>query len=177
LIIPWNIFHCCTDKEENTIHTAFQVDYDIKKFMSYTVSPNTILDFFREIEQCGISNDYTKVSAYITLFCSYFCSDKENSVQPVTDYGFLIHEFFSTHYNENLHICDLANALHLSERQTERLVIKNTGKTFREELITIRMNIAKKLLNSSDMSLKEISEYCGYNSYTGFWKAMKKYNP
>ena len=94
----------------------------------------------------------------------------------MTDYGFLIHEFFSLHYSEDLHLCDLAQFLHLSERQTERLVIEHTGNTFRNELTAIRMTIAKKLLTSSQMSLTEISQYVGYKSYAGFWKALNKYN-
>lgn len=154
---------------------AFQIDCDAKNFSLHNISAETVSDFFSEIEKCRKSEDYTGVSAYISLFCSYFDCHEKTPAKSITDFGFLIHEFFSTKYSENLHICDLAEILHLSERQTERLVIKHTGKTFREELTSVRMNVAKELLNSSDMSLKEISEYCGYSSYAGFWKAMKKH--
>lgn len=175
LIIPRNVFHSRTFIEKKTRHTAFQIDYDAKNFSLHHISTETVSGFFSEIKKCRNSGDYTGVSAYISLLCSYFDCHKKIPAENITDCGFLIHEFFSTHYSENLHIRDLAEILHLSERQTERLVVKHTGKTFREELTSVRMNIAKELLNSSDMSLKAISEYCGYSSYAGFWKAMKKH--
>ena len=175
LIIPRDIFHCCTNKENDTMITAFQINRDIGKVSFYDVGSKIILEFLEEIKRSTINRDYTKISAYISLFCSYFCSDSNLSVQPVTDYAFLIYEFFSANYAKDLHLEDLAEILHLSERQTERLVIEYTGKTFKDELVTIRMNIAKKLLKSTDMSLSEIAQYVGYRSYAGFWKAMKKH--
>ena len=109
------------------------------------------------------------------LFCNYFCHKKKVIAQTVDDYGFIIQEFFSIHYSEDIHLGDLANLLHLSERQTERLVKEYTGNSFRNELAAIRINIAKNLLKYSQMSMRKICEYVGYKSYVGFWKAMKKY--
>ena len=80
-----------------------------------------------------------------------------------------------SHFND-VHLCDLARYLHLSERQSERAVIEYTGKTFRDALVEMRMNTAEHLHKTTDMSLTEISQYVGYKSYNGFWKAMKKYN-
>ena len=37
-----------------------------------------------------------------------------------------------------------------------------------------RMKIAHILLESTEMTLKEISEYVGYGSYSGFYKAFRK---
>ena len=71
---------------------------------------------------------------------------------------------------------DIANYLHLSERQSERLIIDYTGHSFRDELVATRMNMAKILFSTTDMSLSEISQYVGYKSYNGFWKAAKKFN-
>lgn len=174
MLIPRGVFHCCTGQDHNTIHTAFQIDYPVSEFLSCQISTDTVRDFFTEIEQCGTTGNFSKIAAYIALFCSYLCRDETLPVHPVRDYGFLINEFFSKYYSNDLHLSDLANALHLSERQTERLVIVHTGNTFKEELTTIRMTVAKELLRSSDMSLGEISQYVGYHSYAGFWKAMKR---
>ena len=43
-------------------------------------------------------------------------------------------------------------------------------------VVEMRMNTAEHLHKTTDMSLTEISQYVGYKSYNGFWKAMKKYN-
>ena len=86
-----------------------------------------------------------------------------------------IREFFSLHYNKSIQLSDLAKELHLSNMQTQRIVKKYTDKTFGENLLIQRMTIAENLMETSDMSLLEISEYVGYHSYCGFWKAYKKY--
>lgn len=174
IIIPRGIFHRFVSKDKCTVHTAFQMDYDTNSFSSCNIKPDIIFEFLREIEKCKTSYDYTRISSYISLFCSYFCSKETQSAKPITDYGFLIHEFFTNHYHEDLRLRDLATALHLSERQAERLVIEYTGNTFRKELTSIRLNIAKHLRETTHMSLEEISRYVGYHSYAGFWKAWSK---
>ena len=58
--------------------------------------------------------------------------------------------------------------------EMERLVIKHTGHTFREELTAHRTEMGRYLLDNSEMSPGEIARYVGYRSYAGFRKAMKK---
>lgn len=175
MIIPGGIFHCCISKDGGALHSAFQFDYKADKVSDYMIGSDTVLSFIKEAEKTKRSADYSRVAAYISLFCNSISLCEKLLASPMTDYGFLIHEFFSLHYSEDLHLNDLAEFLHLSERQTERLVIEHTGNTFRTELTAIRMNIAKRLLSSSGMPLTAISEYVGYRSYAGFWKAFNKY--
>ena len=173
--IPRNTFHGCIHKDEHTQFVAFQINYDVESTDIYFIGKEILGDFFNEMERAKTTLNYTTLSSYLSLFCSYFCNDAEIPSQSVTDYAFLIYEFFSTYYTKDVRLDDLAQMLHLSPRQTERLVIEHTGRTFKEELIAIRMNIAKKLLETSDMPLTEIARYVGYKSYAGFWKAAKKY--
>ncbi len=175
ILIPRNVFHCVTSREPDIKHTAFQIDCETEAFSTQQISIQTALDFINETKKCKATGNYATVSAYISLFCSKLFSENLQG-RPLNDYGFLICEFLSNHYNENLRLEDLANALHLSPRQTERLVIKATGNTFKKELTARRVTVAKHLLKTTDMSLDEISRYVGYQSYTGFWKAMKKHN-
>ena len=176
LVIPPDMYHSYLNKEDGAYRASFQIDCNIDKFAEYSISPDTISGFFREVEECETTEDYTRLSAYITLFVSYIYPKKEFIVQPLEDHGFLIHEFLSRYYYEDLRLHDLASTLHLSDRQAERLVIEHSGKSFREALADTRINIAKQLLKHSDMSLTEIAEYVGYKSYAGFWKAMKKHD-
>lgn len=176
MILPNGIFHHCDNKEESTLHIAFQIDYPLKQVLIYNVNESIILSFIREIENAEYSQDFSKISSYITFICDYFLHNEKLQPNPITDYGFLICEFFSQHYSEKLQLCDLAKFLHLSERQTERLVKKYTGNTFRKELSATRINVAKSLMSSTKMSLTEICRYVGYESYAGFWKALNKNN-
>ena len=96
-------------------------------------------------------------------------------VTPMMDTAFIIHEFFSRGYNLDLRLSDLAELLHLSEKQTARLVEIHTGKTFKQALIAQRMNNARHLIALGEMSFAEIGEQLGYQSYAGFYKAYFKY--
>ena len=110
----------------------------------------------------------------MSLLCSYFFKDEKSTAHRINDPKFLICEFFSNQYSLDVNLGDLAKVLCLSERQAERLVVNLTGKTFQEELTSKRIAMAKRLKKTTALSLKEISEYVGYRSYSGFWKAMKK---
>ena len=174
IFIPDNTFHCVIRGDQDACHVAFQIDCDAQGFLTKQISPQTVQDFLNEIEKCRATNDYTMVSTYISLFYSHLYSEGLQA-RPIADYRFLIYEFLSRHYNEELQLSDLAKALHLSERQAERLVVKYTQNTFREELAAIRINVANHLLNTTSMTLTEVARYVGYRSYSGFWKAMKKH--
>jgi len=171
MIIPRGEFHCCTRKDEGVLHNAFQVDFDVKKIGKAHIGSQVISSLFTEIASLRKTGDYTKIYSYISLFCSHLCPCGKCVASPVSDYGFIIQEFISTNYNKKISLSDLAGVLHLSERQTERLVKEHTGSTFRQEVRKIRINVANQLLSSSDMTLSEVAEYVGYESYAGFWKA------
>ena len=173
MIIPHGEFHCCVEKEFSARHNAFQVDFEVPKVKKVHIGSQTVSKFFDEIDLLRNSGDYSASASYVALFCSYLCDSGKISASEVSDYGFLIQEFISMNYNKNVRLCDLADELHLSERQTERLVRLYTGNSFKEEVRKIRIKVAQTLMQSTDMSLSEIASYVGYESYAGFWKALK----
>lgn len=172
MIIPQGEFHCCLEKEDTTLHNAFQIDFSVTQFKKAHIGSETVLGFFREIENLKITGNFTKTAAYIVLFCSYLCDENKMCTSSVSDYGFIIQEFISMNYNKSIRLSDLASTLHLSERQAERLVRHYTGNSFKEEVCKTRIKVANMLMQSSDMPLTKIAEYVGYKSYAGFWKAM-----
>ena len=174
LVIPPGVFHAGVKLSEEALCTAFQTDAAVSEIASFSVGDALLGEMFREIGRAGESGDYSGIAAYASLLCRRFIPGEGTKAEPITDYGFLIHEFFSHRYAEDLTLADLAEALHLSERQTERLVYKHTGSSFRDELAKSRGVVAARLLFEGNMSLGEISAYVGYRSYAGFWKAMKK---
>ena len=180
LVIPKKAWHACIRQDEGTLHTAFQIDYDggkdIAKFEECPIDGQILRRFFDEIRHCAKTNDYTMISAFMALFLCCFHTDERMVAKQVINYGFIIHEFFSNRYNEDVRLLDLANMLHLSPRQTERLVQKHTGQSFGKALVATRVMIANQLIGASDLSLHEIAEYVGYRSYAGFWKAMKSFH-
>lgn len=176
LLIPRQISHCVAETSDTAKHTAFQINCDVSELMIRSVANELAHAFFNEI--CTTENrlDFAAISAYVALLLSKFSIEEPTFAMNITDYGFLIHEFFSQKYGDNVKLTDLSRILHLSSRQTERLVMQYTSHTFGEELTRTRMAVATHLMNNSSLSLTEIAEYVGYRSYAGFWKAFKKHN-
>ncbi len=175
LLIPKDEMHCCTHIAPDTLRIVFQIDLNIDTTCIKNVGKVLVKSLLDEIENCKKNGRYAKVAGYISLICDAFEIDPPLHPTPITDYGFLIREFFSSNYSKNVSLSDLATILHLSERQTERQVFAHTGNSFRKELIEIRMSMAKYLQETTDMTLTAIAEYVGYSSYAGFWKAFRQY--
>jgi len=176
LVIPRGIFHACAEKEEKAQYIAFQTDLDVSEYQEIQVNESLIAAFFDEIVNLNEKNDHSHIAYYIAIILS-FLGEEKLCAHGITDYGFLINEFFSNNYAKSVKLSDLSALLHLSERQTERLVREHTGKSFKGELSYIRVTMAKHIINTYGLSLSEAAEYVGYRSYPGFWKALKKWAP
>ena len=174
LTIPAPMMHCCTYQDEHLLHTAFQTDCQTDQLRTYPIAEGMVKAFLEEIQRSQLTGNYSAVAFYIPLFCN--CYHREPlAVTEIKDYNFLISEFFILNYDKDVYLADLAEQLHISERHAERLVLQYTGHSFREELVAVRMRIAHRLMQRENASLEQIAKYVGYRSYSGFWKAMKRY--
>ena len=68
----------------------------------------------------------------------------------------------------------LARLLNISERQTQRLLQKDFGKTFSQKLTEARMAAAAQFLANTSLSVTDISERLGYSSIEHFSSAFKR---
>ena len=80
--------------------------------------------------------------------------------------------FFYRH--RTLTLGDLASLLNLSQRQTQRLLQDNFGKTFSQKLTDARMAAASQLLVGTELSVTEIAERSGYSSIEHFSAAFHR---
>ncbi len=175
VVIPKGVYHRCISDDLCTMHTAFQIDCEIDKFKIFNIGTALAGEFFKEICTLKHTNDYSKFSAFVALFVSYFNNSAPVDALEVTNPKFLIREFFSQRYSEDIQLSDLADLLHVSKRHAERLVVENMGTTFRDTLTLTRLSMAQDLISTTDMSISQIASYVGYKSYSGFWKAFKKH--
>ena len=74
-------------------------------------------------------------------------------------------------------VCSLAEKLCMSPRQLQRKMIALTGETPASYTMMIRMKRARTLLDTKpEMTLEEIADRCGFDHYSGFYHAFRKYN-
>ncbi len=84
-------------------------------------------------------------------------------------------EYILLHYNEPITLKYLAHRAFLSEEYFSRLFKKETGKTFTDYLMGIRMDRAHMLLSNSDFNINEIAEMVGFPNPSYFSSQFKKY--
>lgn len=137
------------------------------------------------------ANDYKKETIVSSLVCciiAYLIDTLENTATdslPITaerisskehHYAISIEDYIASNYKTpQLQLSSLADYLHLSERQTQRLCLKIFKENFSSLLTRQRMTVAHSLIHEKNLHLNEIAEMIGYESYAGFYKSYKKH--
>ncbi|MFV0342536.1 MAG: response regulator [Anaerocolumna sp.] len=83
-------------------------------------------------------------------------------------------DYISNHYGENINLESTAEYANKSKNYFSYLFKKEMGVSFVEYLNNIRVEQAKKLLDSTDEMTYEISEKVGYSDYKYFSSVFKK---
>lgn len=110
---------------------------------------------------------------------SYCQEDFQSSRLPQGDQRnhqyFLIEQYINTTYNQKTTVAQVAELLHMSRRQADRIIIQIFGKTYASLVLERRMSIAQTLVKKTDIPCIVIAEKVGYSSYAGFYIAFKQY--
>lgn len=174
-IIPPGMYHCLSASDPGTKWIAFLTTHNCRKFVQKKFPDEFINEFFTKIDSNPDGKHSDSIVNHVLFMCNELLDEKMYSCIPEKDYLNEINQFMCCNYNRNIHISDLAYALNVSETHAQRLIKKYTGKTFGESLLFQRMLVADNLINYSDMTAQEIAVAVGYSTYSGFWKAYKKY--
>lgn len=83
--------------------------------------------------------------------------------------------FMEENYQTPLQLPDVAREVTLSPFHYARLFKRSTGIPVMEYLLRYRLSRAKYLLDSSDLSIREVAEQSGFADQSYFGKVFKKY--
>ena len=131
-----------------------------------------IYDIFAQnkpVKEPLISKYLTDILTSILLYSPIHSgtNSHSNTIEEIITF---IHE----HFTENLNIDDLAARAMLSPYHFIRIFKKETGFTPHEYIINIRLNTAKYLLKTTDLSIKDICFHTGFSCESVFCAAFKK---
>lgn len=87
--------------------------------------------------------------------------------------SYIIEIFFLDSFCGMPKISELADLLHLSVQQTQRIIKKMYNMTFREYIAVLKFERAKSLLKETDMSIAEIAASVGYSNAHNLFKLFK----
>ncbi len=138
-------------------------------------------DLFRELEERPIGY-LAQAAALLTqlliLSVRNFAGEEQTALPPVCPglsqrLQLIIEESFLYDYRD-LTLETLSRRLGLGPRQTQRLLQKHYGQTFRQKKAAAQMSAALILLGKPDLSLSEIALRLGYSSAEHFSAAFKR---
>ena len=84
-------------------------------------------------------------------------------------------KYVNRHYQENITLEQISKAFARSRSSISHTFKGETGQTFREYLISVRLRSAKSLLLYSNLSVTEIAFSVGFNDSNYFSNVFKKY--
>lgn len=87
----------------------------------------------------------------------------------------VINDYIYNHITSGITNAAIAEHIHLSERQLQRLVKEQAGMTPHQYVTTLRINMVKTLLDTHRYTLKTISEMTGFSSEFHLSSTFKKY--
>lgn len=109
--------------------------------------------------------------------------EKNSFVSPlddtdeVTEYAskllLKIESFFNSTTLKNITEENLAQKLNISTTQLRRLIRKHFCCTFRDLILGYKMELAKDFIKKDELSMNEIAEKLGYETYSGFYRSFK----
>ncbi|WP_304408341.1 AraC family transcriptional regulator, partial [Bacteroides acidifaciens] len=82
--------------------------------------------------------------------------------------------YLNKHYTESVGLDEIASYTAMNPTAFCRYFKENTGKTFKEYVLDMRIGYACKLLNSSVMNISQISATCGFESPVHFNRIFKR---
>ncbi len=152
----------------------------------------SLLPLIRKIGVLSRKSSYSAehmLAAYLSVFfielCSLLNQDTHESISaslPREDRSlhkihrrWIIENYITNSYTNENPIEELMLQMHLSKRQTDRVVYQLMGESLAQLIAKQRMLETKKYLQTTSMTLEEISERVGYRSYSGFYNAVRKY--
>lgn len=80
-----------------------------------------------------------------------------------------------THLLHSCRLAEVAAHLRISRSHLSRLVLKETGSTFKGHLTLARMSTASRLLQETNLSIKEIATRTGYGHVPSFDRQFRQY--
>lgn len=122
----------------------------------------------------------TRAALYVTDILLLLYRDNaevfpRNKDSGATQTVLKIQEYIAQNYGKEILLKDLAEKYYISEFYLSRLFKEVTGYGFKEYLILYRLNEAKKLLCSTDLSVTDICHAVGYSNVNHFIRIFRQY--
>lgn len=145
-------------------------DYSVKqKEFALTDKLEDEISLFNQNHRCSMLAEYLRL-----FFSDVIVGENNITLDFRHDRMLQIYEIISNYHNTDLKLENISEELHLSPRQTSRVILEYFGMNFSDMLTETRLADAKYQIEHTDAVLTDIALSAGFQSYNGFWKAFRK---
>jgi len=154
-----------------------------KGFIRKRVANDEIKFLFEKIiNEMENKEDYTEASIRISvlsvlyiLFKNYSSEETKNRIDtPKTNLVKMVIKYIREHFREDFSISDISEHCGYTKFYISRAFKEIIGISIVEYLNKLRINAAKELIIKGNMSMGEISAYCGFSNQSYFGMVFKK---
>lgn len=142
----------------NTAYAEFEfakkaLDFGFDAYLLKPASDEEILD---TVENCLRKRN----------LCQTCCVSKPSSIEHAKNY-------IKEHISDKLYLSDIAAHVYLSPTYFSRIFKDNEGVSVSQYINIQRIELAKNLLKTTEYSIKEISQFCGYPNLSHFNRVFR----
>lgn len=133
---------------------------------------------WERILECGEETEQLQETVDILNgICAFIAERKKSHTQLVVQKAL---DYMNVHYKESLTLRSVAESVYLSPSYLGALFRTELGASFTDQLIQIRIQKAKEMLQQPHLKLYEVAEGVGYQNigyFTGVFKRMTGFSP
>jgi len=140
---------------------------------------DTILSLWKQIilEKCRIKEDNVELISHLMRALCLYLERIVSETSPAYNKPYIsarMKRFVEAHAIETFTVEEAARHVGLSVSRAAHLFKESYGKTMIQYAMDIRLSGAVDRMNYTNMTLGQISDSCGFRSYTFFHKAFKE---
>lgn len=123
----------------------------------------------------GLIKNHSRLAAMHTLLQSFACLMEKRALLPQRNDAFAaISRYIASHLTDDLSMETLQANLYLSASTISRVVKHESGIPLRLYIQSHRLEAARRLLLTTNLSIIQIAEQCGVNDFNYFSRIFKK---
>ncbi|MHB8919275.1 MAG: response regulator transcription factor [Desulfocucumaceae bacterium] len=128
--------------------------------------------YLRKLVRCAdIDNLYAWMREVIGEYIEYGC---KNYAGKTSASILMAVEYIRQNYQKDLTLYEMAQVIFFNPHYFSRIFKQETGRTFMEYLTAVRIERAKKLLLSSNLSISKVAKKVGYHDANYFSRVFSK---
>lgn len=169
--------------EECAMHSGFFREHMIRK-TGHVADMEMLVEKMLEVREMTFANDLRRNGLlklfFAELIDEYSSEISEKNVQQdssaeASEYIKNAIDYIAKNYSQNLKINELADYVGVNRSYLASSFKKATGYSPKEYLLSLRMEKAKSLLETTDMPVNGISNSIGYGDQLAFSRMFKRY--